>query len=148
MTDEEFDEFSDECYTELERKQQQLFSKYNIGAYEEYWFDQETRSLQFKNNGKKVIELEVICVGTWAHQKNTWMWAWANSSFLPEIRSDSEKLKVLKKITGYDLFENNGFECDETMAYELTAFAVQLLNAMGMYRVPGERSHLFVALMA
>ncbi|MFZ5986352.1 MAG: DUF6882 domain-containing protein [Bacillota bacterium] len=147
MTDEQFDEFLDKCYGELEEKQEKMFSEYYIGVYEEYWFDQLTRTLQFKNNNKVEIEFYIVCIGTWAHQKNTWMWGWANNSFTEEIRREAERLKGLREITGYELFQNEGFDCDETMAYELTAIAINHLNAMGMYKIPGERSHLFVALM-
>lgn len=147
MTDEQFDAFLDICYKELEEKQEKMFENYKIGTYEDYWFDQMTRTIQFKNNGCVGVEFYIVCVGTWAHKKDTWMWGWANSSFVQEIRFDAEKLKKLKEITGYELFEEEGFDCDETMAYELTAFAVHHLNAIGMYKIPGERSHLFLALI-
>lgn len=42
MTDEQFDAFLDKCYRELEEKQERMFSEYNVGVYEEYWFDQLT----------------------------------------------------------------------------------------------------------
>lgn len=147
MTDEQFDEFLDKCYGELEEKQGRMFSEHNIGTYEKYWFDQLTRTLQFKNDNKVEVEFYIVCIGTWAHQKDTWMWGWANNSFAEEIRLEAETLKGLREITGYELFEKEGFGCDETMAYELTAMAVHYLNAMGMYKIPGERSHLFMALM-
>lgn len=147
MTDEQFDVFLDKCYRELEEKQERMFSEFNIGVYEEYWFDQLTRTLQFINHNKVEVEFYILCIGTWAHQKNTWMWGWANNSFTEEIRQEAERLKGLRKITDYELFEKEGFDCDETMAYELTAIALNHLNAMGMYKIPGERSHLFVSLM-
>ncbi|WBW95850.1 hypothetical protein [Oceanirhabdus sp. W0125-5] len=31
--------------------------------------------------------------------------------------------------------------------YEITAMAVNYLNGLGMYKIPGEKSHLFVALI-
>jgi hypothetical protein len=147
MTDEQFNEYVEKCYEELQDKQEQLFNTYNMGAYESYWFDQLTKSLQFKNKNEVLLEFKIICIGTWAHEKNTWMWGWANESFTNEIREDSKVLKGLKEFTGYDVFEEDGFECDESMAYEAAAMALNYLNALGMYRIPGEKSHLFVALM-
>jgi hypothetical protein len=147
MTDEQFDEFVDKCYEELEEKQKKLFDTYNIGSYENYWFDQMTRILQFKNNDKVMLEFKTMCIGTWAHQKNTWMWGWANESFTDEIREDASVLKGLKELTGYDVFEKLGFECDESMAYETVAMALSYLDALGMYKIPGQKSHLFVALL-
>ncbi len=147
MTDKEFDEFVDRCYEELEDKQEKLFNTYNIGLYDSYWFDQTSSTLQFKNNDEVLLEFKVICVGTWAQESNTWMWSWANESFTIEIRKDGEVLKGLKEFTGYGVFEKQGFECDESMAYEVVAMAVNYLNALGMYKIPGGKSDLFVALI-
>lgn len=147
MTNEQFDEFLKTCYQELELKQNKLFTDFDIGSYKNYWFDQLTRTLQFKNEEKAELEFNIICIGTWAHLKNTWMWCWANKSFTKECRKDSKTLKGLKMKTGLGIFIKEGFNCDETMAYEMTAMSVKQLNALGMYKIPGEKSHLFVALI-
>jgi hypothetical protein len=147
MTDEQFDEFVDKCYEEMEQKQEKLFKIYNIGTYDKYWFEQTTKNLQFKNSDKVLLEFNIVCIGTWAHQKSTWMWGWANESFTNEIREDSAILRGLKEHTGYGVFEKIGFECDEGMAYESVAMTVNYLNALGMYRIPGKENDLFVALM-
>lgn len=147
MTDEQFDVFVDKCYKEMEDKQEKLFNIYNIGTYDNYWFDQTTKTLQFKNGDEVLLEFNIVCIGTWAHQKNTWMWGWANESFTNEIRDDAAVLRGLKEFTGYGVFEKIGFECDEGMAYESVAMAVNHLNALGMYKIPVEKSDLFVALM-
>lgn len=118
---------------------------YNCDLY--IWFDQITKTLQFKNNDEVLLEFKIICIGTWAHKNKTWMWGWANESFTDEIREDAEVLKGLKDLTGYEVFEEEGFECDESMAYEAAAKALNYLKALGMYRIPGEKSHLFVALI-
>ena len=147
MTDEQFDEYVDNCYEELEVKQGKMVEFYNIGSYQDYWFDQVTRTLQFKNNEKVELEFDIICIGTWAHKKNTWIWCWANKSFTDECRKEAGAIKELKKITGFDIFGSEGFDCNEEMAFELTAMGVKYLDALGMYRIPGEKSHLYVALM-
>ncbi|MCT4594216.1 MAG: hypothetical protein N4A57_08115 [Anaeromicrobium sp.] len=147
MTKEQFEKFLAKVYEELENKQESLFSDYNIGTYESYWFNQNSKTLQFKNNEKVELEFKIVCIGTWAHEKGTWMWSWANESFTEDIRKDSEELKKLKEITRYDAFEMEAFQCDENTAYEITAISVKHLDALGMYKMPGEKSHLFVALM-
>lgn len=147
MTNEQFDEFVDKCYEELEQKQDELFYTFNIGIYEKYWFDQLTKTLQFKNGEEVLLEFHIVCIGTWAHQKNSWRWGWANESFTNEIKAESAILRGLLEYTEYGLFEKIEFECDESMAYEIVAMAVNHLNALGMYKIPGEKSDLFVALM-
>lgn len=147
MTDEQFDEFVDSCYEEFETKQSKMLQDYNLGTYGGYWCDQITKTLQFKNDNKVELEFEIIFIGSWAHKKETWLWSWANSSITEECRKDSEVLKGLKERTGFEVFEQEGINCNEMMAYELVAMSLNQLNAIGMYRVPGELSHLFVAIM-
>lgn len=147
MNDDQFDEFVDSCYEELEMKQANLIDQYNLGNYERYWLNGDERTLDFITNDITEITFKINYIGTWSHKNNNWMWAWANESMSDQIRVESSKLKELKDLTGYEIFNNNGFECDELMSMELTAMAVHQLNAIGMYRIPGVRSHLYVALM-
>lgn len=147
MTDEQFDEFVDNCYNELEAKQNKMWKDYKLGLYDEYWFNQIKKTLQFKLDNAVKIEFKIICIGTWAHKGETWMWSWANNSMTDEYRKDSEELKTLIGKTGFDIFHLEGFNCDEVMAYELVAVSINYLNAIRMYRIPGETSHLYVAIM-
>jgi hypothetical protein len=147
MSDDQFDEFVDICYEALETKQANLMEQYCLGSYERYWLNGEEQTLDFITNEVTEITFRIIYIGTWSHKNNNWMWAWANESMTDQIRAESRKLEELKELTGYEVFKNNGFECDELMSMELTAMAVNQLSAIGMYRIPGERSHLYVAIM-
>jgi hypothetical protein len=147
MTDSDFDEFVESCYEEMEIKQRHLFDEFGVGSFERYWLEGETRTLDFISIENVKLSFKIIYIGTWSHLRNTWMWGWFNESLTDEIRMASSALKVLNDRTGYEVFTNNGFECDEEMAYELTAMSLNQLNAVGMYKVPGQRSHLFLALM-
>lgn len=147
MTDDQFDEFLDNCYQELEDKQALLLENYNLGSYEKYWFDQVTGVLQFKNAERVECEFIVIPIGSWSSKSNSWMWAWANNSITEEFKAQSIKLKGLANYTGVDFFENGAFEADESMAHELTAMAVHYLDAMGMYIIPSSNLKTFLALV-
>lgn len=63
------------------------------------------------------------------------------------VRNDFLKLKGLKKITGYDIFESSYLECNEEMAHEFTAFAVKHLGANGMYISPDGKNQVFMAII-
>lgn len=147
MTDNEFEKFLDICYGELENKQELLFSQYNLGEYDEYWYDQATESIQFKEAGKVRLVFTIVPIGSWSGKSNTWMWAWANQSITDELRSQSAKIKDLANYTGYDIFVQEGFNADEVMAHELTSMAVHYLNALGMYIVPSDTLKSFLALI-
>lgn len=147
MTDEEMQLFVDNCYAELEIKQKQLQEDYKLGSYQDYWYNQETQTLQFKNNGVVELEFNVVFIGTWAKYKNDWLWAWANNSMIDTVKEKSKQIKKLSIITGNDVFNATNIEANETTAWEIAAMAVHVLDAKGMYRSPGERSDLFLAIM-
>ena len=147
MTDNEFDNFVDNCYQELKTKQSLLFSEYNLGKYDEYWYDQTTESIQFKTAGNVELEFIILPIGSWSSKSNTWAWAWANKSITDELKSQSIKIKDLANYTGYGIFEKEAFEADEFMAHELTSMAVHHLGALGMYIVPSNNLKLFLALV-
>ncbi len=148
MTEKELEIFLNECYNEFEEKQQTLLEQYGISQFEEYWYDQQTSILQFKDAGRVQLEFKIIFIGTWAPQQATWLWAWGNASMMDHVQQESAKLKELAEITGFDEFIEPLLEdTDEIMAYEAAAMAVHHLKALGMYKVPGDTSHLFLALI-
>lgn len=148
MTDEQFDSFLDYCYDNLEEKQAKLFEEYGIGNFGEYWFNQEESILQFKSNDQVELEFNIIFIGSWARSSNSWVWAWANKKMTDNVKDNSLKIKELQKVTGFDIFSNPSFECDENMAHELTSFAVEQLKAKGMYISPSGNTQLFMAIMS
>ena len=146
MTDDEFDQFLHSAVHELQDKQEELTTAHRLGSYERFWFDQEQASLDFSDaQGVTDVRANVVPIGTWSVNSNTWKWAWANESILATLREKSASLKALASKTGFALFEQELIQADEAMAWELTAIAVQHLGALGAYRVPGERSHLYLA---
>ncbi|MDD2376130.1 MAG: hypothetical protein PHD15_00510 [Clostridia bacterium] len=147
LTDKEFDQFLDKCYKELENKQALLFSDYDLGKYDEFWYDQTTESIQFKKAGKVESEFIIIPIGSWSSKSNSWMWAWANTSITDELKLKSIKLKELAEYTGLKIFDKEAFEADEYRAHELTSIAVHYLNALGMYIVPSNNLKSFLALV-
>jgi hypothetical protein len=146
MDEKQFEEFRIKCYDELINKQNTLIKEYDLGSFDEYWLDQTTETLQFKNEGKVELEFPIIEIGSWSANKNTWMWAWANNSVTDSLRKKAERLKELTKITNNLAFETEAFEAEEIIAHELTALAVHHFDAIGMYIAPFETLKVFLAL--
>ncbi len=139
MTDSEFEDYLDHANDDLQRKQDALQKEYRIGSFARWWFEQATAKLQFFDDKDHLsLEADIIDIGSYSQNSNTWKWAWSNETVLPELRVKSEKLKELEAITGFDLFGNgSAFEIDsEDMAWEFTALAVQYLGTIGAYRAP------------
>ncbi len=148
MTDEEFETFLQEANSELQDKQQALQVTHALGSYSRWSFEQDRATLQFfDEQGSLCLEAEVVFIGSYSPVSGTWLWAWANASIHPELRTKAEALQALEAVTGYALFgEADTFEVDEPMAWELTALAVKHLQAKGCYRAPssdGSRQSFF-----
>ena len=139
MNDEEFEEFLEASLHELSQKQEILKAEYDLGNYSNWHFDQLTEKLQFLNESQDlVVEANVLVIGSYALESNSWKWAWANDSFTPAIREKSNSLVGLAEFTGLSLFskeETISVE-NESMAWELGAFSVKYLNSLGLYRAP------------
>lgn len=149
MTDEEFAGFLNTAVDDLQAKQDSLADSHGLGSYEQFWFDQEQASLDFRNaEGVTLVRARVVPVGSWAPRNKTWKWAWSNESLLPVLRDQSASLRALVDHTGMPVFERPIFEADEAMAWELTALAVRHLGAIGAYRAPSSTSNLYLAVMS
>jgi hypothetical protein len=149
MTDEEFETFLSSAYEELRHKQDLLMNQYGFGTRKRWWFDQTTEKLQlFDDADNLVIEADVLQIGTYSPKSNTWKWAWGNKSLLPGLRKKAEPLKELEDITGFEIFGcEDPFDIQgEAMAWELVAFSVRHLAALGCYRAPSDGPTIFLAI--
>jgi hypothetical protein len=147
MNDDEFQAFITRTGDELGQKQESLKATYGLGHYKDFWFDQPTGVLQFKDgSGKAQVEATVTPIGSFSSKSNTWQWAWANKSIVERLRLKAEKLKELSTLTGIKTFGLPACNADEAMAWEMTAMAVSLLGSLGCYRIPARDLQVFVAI--
>ena len=65
-------------------------------------------------------------------------------NFPADIRASASRVKELHSLTGFELFNNERVQCDESMAWEFTALACKCLGAIGAYRVPNKETHAHV----
>ncbi|MFP8778342.1 DUF6882 domain-containing protein [Hydrogenophaga sp. RWCD_12] len=149
MSDDEFQNFVDDCFNQLEKKQDYLQETFALGAHARWHVDQISEKLQFfDSTDRLVVQATVINIGSFAANSNTWKWAWANDSVPPGLRKKSEPLKELSTVTGLDLFSSVDPVSveDENMAWEVAAMCVHHLNALGAYRAPSSSRPLAVFL--
>jgi hypothetical protein len=139
VTDEEFEAFLTRVNEELESKQAELNSTYGLGEMKRWWFEQQSAKLHFfDGNDCLAAEADVVGIGSFSPKSSSWMWAWSNSTFLPELRENALSLRQLEGLTGFDLFGKEGAFAiaGEVMAWEMAAMAVHQLGALGCYRTP------------
>ena len=126
MSDEEFDAYLAECEEELEDKQDALVDEFDLGSYAEFHFDQTTGALEFRReDGTPGVVAAVIPIGSHAERSETFQWAWANESLLPELRLEAARLKELEAPTGMEVFGMPTFTVEEEMPWQVAAFAVR-----------------------
>ncbi len=93
MTDDEFESFLKQCVAEFDGKQNRLKAARGLGGFASFWFDQNASSLGFRDaSGSPRAIARVIVIGPHSVKANTWMWGWANSSLLPDLRAAAGRL--------------------------------------------------------
>lgn len=144
MTDPEFDAYLDQALDELEAKQTSLNSEHGMGSYKRFVVDYVGGKLTFFNKEAPQLEASILPISTHVPEKRNLLWAWANQQLPSPVRAEAARTKELQTVTGFDLFANERVECDESMAWELTALACKYLSATGAYRVPHGEIHAHI----
>ncbi len=146
MTDKEFEAFLTKSQVKVKEKQAKLNELYGLNTYESYSFSQKARSLTLKKQTGEQLVCEVICIGSWGYEDESWVWAWHNENLSLEIREEAKGLKDLVKKTGFGVFEEGSFKCEEIVARDLAFVSVCELKAKGIYRISVDESYLFLAI--
>jgi len=148
MTNDEFDDFLALAQDELEIKQASLQAEFGLGGYERFVADYEAGVITFFNKEAPRIEAIILPIATHVPDKNSLKWSWADKQLPQSIRDLASQVKRLHVITGFDMFANEAAECDEAMAWEITALACKTLSALGAYRVPHAKLNAYVLITA
>ena len=146
MEDSEFQEFIDDCFSSLEAKQDELIKNYGFGTFDKYEFDFEQEEIYFIRGDKIDVVANIVPIGSFNLQSNSWMWGWANEAFPECLRQKSNVLKTLKQKTGFEMFGNEVCEIDEDMTWEIAAMALDTLRQEGVYRGPSGNTQYFYSL--
>jgi len=144
MTDEEFEIYLQSSLDEMAEKQSILDSEYGMGHHERFVVDYETGTLTFFEHEKPKSEASIIPVASHVPEKESLKWAWANENYPESIRDMASFVKKLYLLTGYEMFNIEAVECDESMAWEINALACKVINARGVYRVPHGAINVYV----
>ncbi len=135
-----------ECHQELCAKQELLSEQFHLSKHKRWDYDQETGLLVFSNDNVPAVISDIEMIGSVSTSSETWLWSWANFSLLPNVKSRISAVR--------DFGDHNEFlrlivpkwRADETDGWEMSAIAVHVLNAKGVYRVPTDTGFLFMAI--
>lgn len=146
MTDKAFEDFLKLCHQEILEKQKYLTETYHINEYKTYSFSQLDSSITLKDADRN-LKFKVVCIGSWSRKEGNWVWAWANQNLSEKTREEAKALKPLGELTGFSVFKEGNFECEELASRDLAFAGVHQLNAQGIYRIEVDGDFWFLALM-
>ncbi|WP_395683611.1 DUF6882 domain-containing protein [Dokdonella sp.] len=148
MTDEEFDAFVADALAELDAKQSALEKAHGLGRHERFDADFERATLRFSDGGTPVAEAMVVPVASFVPSSGSLVW-WRTNRNLPEAtRAHGYDHAALAAFTGMDVFAQRAIECDEDMAWEITAMACKHAGLEGAYVAPHGAASLFLLIAA
>jgi hypothetical protein len=135
-------EFARDSMEQLVRLNEVCRTEFDIGSYERWNYDLDTRKFMFLRNGVPDIVAEFQFIGTFV--TGTWMWAWANESLSPSLTEAVRKVRDFGKRHGFSKLTKDSWAADESDAWEMAAIATTLTSAKCAYRCTVSKGLLFV----
>lgn len=131
-------------YDYLTEQQKIMDEKYEIRAYEKWFYSQETGFLTFSDEGIDKIKIRYEEVGSISTSSNTWLWAWANPHLTEKIKSEIEQIKKFGEEHLFEPLTKSKWYGDNYDGWEMTGISALLMNAKGAYRVPTDNTFSFM----
>jgi hypothetical protein len=129
-----------DAFAQLKKKCAALNCGFKLGEWDRYDYDLSTGTLTYSKGGTPRVIAEIQIAGTTSVAAGTWLWAWANPDWPPELTKGSKLVRNFGQEHGVcDLLHDHidGDECDlNSLGWELTAAAVRITGALGAYRPP------------
>ncbi len=144
--DEAFGTLLSDAVAYLRERQDQLFSRYNLGGYPRYDWNQETGQLIFSEGGRARVVADIQFVGSISTRSHTWLWSWANQSILESVKQRVRTVRAYGDEHRYLKLASACWTAEEVDGWEMTAITAYLLGAAGAYRSPDDRGFSFLAI--
>jgi hypothetical protein len=111
-----------------------LMQQYKLGSYQHFHWSQPDGQLIFSDHGVVKVIATVQFVGDVSKKSNTWLWAWANNSFLDRLKAASLRVRAYGVQHAYSQLTQAEWSADQEDGWDMTAIAATLLKARGAYR--------------
>jgi hypothetical protein len=136
MTDDEYASFIQTCRGELLELVSQSKKKWGLDKYAKFDFEGEEGRLVFWGFKDYQLSCKVQIIGTLSNTTNTWLWAWDNSSIGASLKVDSIKVRDFGLTNGLEGLAKPTWPATEEDAWDMTAIAIHVNPAEGVYRAP------------
>jgi hypothetical protein len=116
---------------------------WGLGSADRWDLDQTTGIITWTFPDKTATAPAQI-LGSFSHASGSWLWAWANTSILPEMSRDASIFRDWAEAHGHPHLTQPKIEADEKAASSLVALAVRVTNATGYYKGRGNNSAVII----
>jgi hypothetical protein len=136
----------DESNEYLIARNERMKSEFGISEYPRYDWDQWRGELVFSRDGIPGVVGRIQFVGSVSTRSNTWLWAWANSSYVEPVRQASLRVREYGERAGVPKFTEAKWPAEEVDGWEMTAVTARFVGAKGGYRTPGDEGFTYMVL--
>lgn len=130
----------------LSKRQKSLISKYKIGEYKRFDWDQENGTLVFSNDDGPVVIAKVQFVGSLSTKTKTWVWSWANDTILDNVKDQIHKVREYGETNNYKLLKKDKWHGSESDGWDMTSVTCHLLKGKGAYRTSAETGFTYMVI--
>ena len=116
---------------------------WGLGTADRWDLDQQTGLITWTFPDRTATAPAQI-LGSWSPSSSSWMWAWANTSILPDMSRDARAVRDWAEPRGHTTLTVPKHEADAETASTLVALAVRITRATGYYRAPAGNSFAII----
>ena len=138
-----YDQLKQLSWNELGIKTSGHQGVWRFGEEENWDFAQDTGVLVFEFANGLEAHCPAQIIGTFNTIRQTWMWAWNNSSIAPDLCRDALTVREYGEQNAIAELTEPLWEATEMDAWQMTAIAARLCNAQGAYRGPSGSTPVF-----
>jgi hypothetical protein len=126
------------AHASLAQRQSYLMHELRIGDYPRIGWDQGAGQLTFSGAGARRLVTDFAFIGSLSTLSGSWLWSWANGSIGEAVKAPLRRVREYGVENGLLKLAAAHWQADEQNGWDMAAIAAHLLNAVGVYRCPGE----------
>jgi hypothetical protein len=124
-----YEHYVHEACEQVKERQDEITRDYKLAEWERYDRDQDRQELVFSHRGVPQVIAKVQFVGSYSKRSNTWRWAWANDTVLPDMKADVVQVKELGTKKGWRRLTAPQWPATEQDGWDMTGVTLRVLNA-------------------
>jgi hypothetical protein len=129
--------FATRCHDEFLARQEALEAEFSLDDQEGWSWDQEKGELTFSSDGIPAVIAKVDFIGSFSSQSDTWLWSWANFHLPENARRRMEEVRGFGEEERFPRLTVPKWAARELDGWVMSAIAVHVLEARGVYCNPG-----------